>query len=414
MSKYKLIFLFSINSFLKQTLLSLCIIIISLSTYTTFITNLTNLSSLNIVKLNNINFVGNTLNCSRLPYTNTNSFVFTWLSTLKQCPELVGLDFLLPTYQDNNYIKSLQAVSKIKMRPDENPPLGLAEFEYSLALKSNLNNDWKDSLEHLQKALVYKPEAWSKSFYTLYKEVISKVSKTEFDAINLEELEKTEINNANKIYLGKRETSWVNNPVKIDDKQMLESFAVLNPISTSLGFPSKIQLNLISANRNSELKNIQAQSFLSNSSFQLGKNWKNPDIFGWSKPNQAFSIFNIPDFKIDINSSLQLVGLPTNDTFNNLRSNIAKVKPGAIILWTVKVQTEESDGTPVIFITWLDEQFNRINTEVPLAGGVKPKIIKDYSSTLKSPLNAKYFYVTLANPKSNSKVIWYRLLFFYI
>jgi hypothetical protein len=289
-------------------------------------------------------------------------------------------------------------------------PVGLAEYEYVLALRAADDGDWNRSLEHIEWAIDYRPGPWPEDFYTHYREVLGQVAPEIVERMSLEEAAVPAA--MPQIKVGRKDQPGWETPIRVTDSWQLQGFTVRSWTAFDHGFPATVGFFWQNGAGQLYQQTVRIWNRLSNGGFELGTASHPNHLLGWFKPTYALrSLSSVPlgvVWRQGITSTV-LLSRPTGPEHNDdTLARLIRVQPQTYLLWHAWIDNS-NNGNPHIFVEWRDARQKPIKPEIPMQGNASGTS-GDYAGVLQVPDNAMYMALNLTNWKSSGEVLWDNLL----
>ena len=213
--------------------------------------------------------------------------------------------------------------------PDAVLPLGLAEYEYGLALRAMEQADWRASLAHFERAAVIRPGPWPASFVNRYRESL-RHANTELK----ERLSREETTPPTRIDVGRKDyPGW---KVAIESRHgwHLEGFALQSPTAIDLGLPSTARIFWVIDRGQAATQTVRVWNMVPDGGFELNPVPPLSD-FGWLQTLAPGRTTSAPRRLVHRSpaTSTAAVLVPLHDQSNGILARPIPVNPGAYLLW---------------------------------------------------------------------------------
>ena len=288
-------------------------------------------------------------------------------------------------------------------------PIGLAEYEYGLALRGIEQQDWHRSLEHFERAVAFRPGPWTESFYLRYYKTLTQVAPDIAIRIAVEQSVPAE--SMPQINVGRKDQPGWDMPISVADGWYLQGFTIRSWTAIERGLPVIADLFWKHVSGRILHHTAQTWNLVPNGGFEFGTTSRSID-FRWFQRTYDNSPFSSPPLRTvmhDGRSSNVLVLLPCGPEHDNeIFTRLIQVMPNSSILWSTWIEKSD-DGNPHIFVTWLNSQKRQIKVDIPMQGNASG-VGRNYAGVLQVPDNASYMSLVLTNYKASGETLWDNLL----
>jgi hypothetical protein len=275
--------------------------------------------------------------------------------------------------------------------------LGLAEYEYSLALQAiDLNNPML-ALDHFAYAVTYRPGIWSNEFYTKYQNALAKVDAERASHVTFER--STSPSLSAQVRVGRRDIEHWEGVIPVYKDWALQGYTLRTPIALELGFPIVIDMFWINTLGQTKRDTITTWNRISNGGMELHNQ---NAVIGWFQSTIKFDTYTwATRYKVQLDKyeTNVLEGLLAADgNYDVKMTRPIHVAPSSKILWSMRV-----DGDPQVNVYWLDIHKMIVGSDTLLDGA---RGVPIYSSVVNVPADASYLVLLLLNARTTRKIFW--------